>query len=285
MARGFKKSLATALAERDLAVSFEEDATSSNPFQRRVVIVRQSSRETADEDEQDEDSDDGEDGDEPLTSVNTAFLDRMVRSLARSNARQSAAAAARVPTVSLATRRAQAEAQIRSIAASVGLRVEIHAIEDEIATAVDSAVAPTMALPLGTSRLQPPAASASAPAPAAPPPSRLFSRALAGTRLALSASGTGDAAAAASAATRRKRNMDEAEATNAKQPRCDDGDGGRGGGKGDAMKGSPGLKGAVTSPVKGGGRSSGSRSSGGRSKGGGDSGGRPERVVTIERSR
>jgi hypothetical protein len=150
--RHFRNALKAALAERDLAVALDNRQAA-----RKVVIVRQSSGERVEpEDDGEEDESDAVDEEEeeeleeeeeeaPSMSINTQFLARMLRSLARTNERTASHAAGApvpVPEPSLATRRARAEAQIQRLAAAVGLRVEVYTIDDEPPTASQPPVPP-----------------------------------------------------------------------------------------------------------------------------------------------
>ena len=133
----FKQALAAALSQHDLAVALDRTAAPSANGQGRVVLVRPSSGENvALEDEEDsEEETAAEEVGRP--SVATEFVARMLRSIAKSNARLPASTAG----ADLAARRAAAEAQIRCLAAAAGLRVEISPLEDDVAAAVDAASA------------------------------------------------------------------------------------------------------------------------------------------------
>ena len=178
-----KKSLAAALADQGLDVQYSDTSKiGAGPFNRRVVIVNQDDGHeecVLDDDDDDDDCDDEEmetndaDDAEKSSSVNTKFLSRMLRSLAKSNER--AGPKNQQQQQPLSVRRQEAEDKIRRIAAQAGLRVEIFPLEDDVPSAAAVAArAATIECGSGAA-----SSSAVAPAPApAPAPSRLFSRAL-----------------------------------------------------------------------------------------------------------
>ena len=197
----FRRALSQALAHQDLALTLEQSSRG-----RVVTLVRQSSGERLDSEEEEEaeeieegeeeEEEEEEEDDEVLSHrVNTKFLSSMLTSLARTNARKlsEAATTEAVPTTrtapllppprNLSERRARAEAHIRRIAASCGLRVDVSIDEThtEAGHSVGAAARPPVAQQGSGSGISGSATTAAANQPAALAASRLLGAALLGS--------------------------------------------------------------------------------------------------------